>query len=218
MRATPPSLRISDGTRSSAITARRAGLFRDHGLLGVGDVHDDAALQHLRQARPSGETARRKLKHTLSSHFQTGWRGAGSTPSPAPARSSATPLPARPQKFDPKSRGPAGSAPASSPAKLNRNAPGIRPRHREIPAGQIGDAFLLRARQQARRIQRLRQPHPHIHAALRAACSACPPADTRRTHPAWPPAARAPAVQHALRDAPPGVPIRRTRSSTACES
>ena len=50
MRATPPSLRISEGTRSSAITARGAGLLGDLGLLGVGDVHDDAALQHLGQA------------------------------------------------------------------------------------------------------------------------------------------------------------------------
>ena len=29
---------------------RGAGVFGDLGLLGVGDVHDDAALQHLRQA------------------------------------------------------------------------------------------------------------------------------------------------------------------------
>jgi hypothetical protein len=35
MRATPPSARICAG---------------DGGLLGVGDVHDDAALQHFRQA------------------------------------------------------------------------------------------------------------------------------------------------------------------------
>ena len=28
----------------------RAGLLGDHRLLGVGDVHDDAAFQHLRQA------------------------------------------------------------------------------------------------------------------------------------------------------------------------
>jgi hypothetical protein len=38
---------MSEGTRSSAITARGAGLLGDHGLFGVGDVHDYAALQHL---------------------------------------------------------------------------------------------------------------------------------------------------------------------------
>ena len=56
MRATPPSLRMSDGTRSSAITAVAPGLFGDHGLLGVSDIHDHAALQHLGQP-----TFRRKL-------------------------------------------------------------------------------------------------------------------------------------------------------------
>ena len=50
MRATPPSLRMSAGTRSSAITAHGARLLRDLRLLGVGDVHDHAALQHLGEA------------------------------------------------------------------------------------------------------------------------------------------------------------------------
>src|SRR3954464_7087853 len=59
MRATPPSRRMSAGTRSSAITAHAPassaifacpGLFRDLRLLGVDHVHDHAALQHLGQA------------------------------------------------------------------------------------------------------------------------------------------------------------------------
>ena len=64
MRATPPSRRMSAGTRSSAITAHGARVLGDHGLLGVDDVHDDAALEHL------GETAldahRAVFSHALS--------------------------------------------------------------------------------------------------------------------------------------------------------
>ena len=50
MRATPPSRRMSAGTRSSAMTAHGAGVLGDLGLLGGDDVHDDAALQHLGEA------------------------------------------------------------------------------------------------------------------------------------------------------------------------
>ena len=42
---------MSAGTRSSAMTAHGAGVLGDPRLLGVRDVHDDAALEHL------GETA-----------------------------------------------------------------------------------------------------------------------------------------------------------------
>ena len=49
MRATPPSRRMSAGTRSSAITAHGAGVLGDPRLLGVDDVHDHAALEHHRQ-------------------------------------------------------------------------------------------------------------------------------------------------------------------------
>ena len=50
MRATPPSARMSAGTRSSAITAAAPGVLGDLRLGGVGDVHDDAALEHLGEA------------------------------------------------------------------------------------------------------------------------------------------------------------------------
>ena len=65
MRATPPSRRMSAGTRSSAITAAGPGVLGDLRLLGVDDVHDDAALEHLGQA---GLDAERGLvsKHTTS--------------------------------------------------------------------------------------------------------------------------------------------------------
>jgi hypothetical protein len=49
MRATPPSRRMSAGTRSSAITGGGAGLLGDPRLVGVDDVHDHAALEHLGQ-------------------------------------------------------------------------------------------------------------------------------------------------------------------------
>ena len=50
MRATPPSLRMSDGTRSSAMTETAPGLLRNDRLLGGHHVHDHAALEHLCQA------------------------------------------------------------------------------------------------------------------------------------------------------------------------
>ena len=61
MRATPPSRRMSAGTRSSAITADGAGVLGDLRLLGVDDVHDDAALQHLGQ--PGLDSERRFVSH-----------------------------------------------------------------------------------------------------------------------------------------------------------
>ena len=50
MRATPPSRRMSAGTRSRAITDDGAGVLGDLGLLGGDHVHDHAAPQHLGQA------------------------------------------------------------------------------------------------------------------------------------------------------------------------
>ena len=49
MRATPPSRRMSDGHALERHDGARAGVLGDLGLLGGGDVHDDAALEHLRQ-------------------------------------------------------------------------------------------------------------------------------------------------------------------------
>ena len=51
MRATPPSRRMSDGTRSSAMTATAPASSAILACVGVDDVHDDAALEHLGEAR-----------------------------------------------------------------------------------------------------------------------------------------------------------------------
>ena len=51
MRATPPSRRMSAGTRSSAITAAAPASSATDRLLGRDHVHDHPALEHLRQAR-----------------------------------------------------------------------------------------------------------------------------------------------------------------------
>ena len=64
MRATPPSRRMSAGTRSSAITAHGAGVLGDPRLLGVDDVHDHAALEHLGEA--ALDAHRPDLGHALS--------------------------------------------------------------------------------------------------------------------------------------------------------
>ena len=50
MRATPPSRRMSAGTRSSAITATAPASSAILRLLGGDDVHDHAAAQHLGEA------------------------------------------------------------------------------------------------------------------------------------------------------------------------
>ena len=50
MRATPPSRRMSAGTRSSAITAAAPASSATFACSGVDDVHDHAALEHLGQA------------------------------------------------------------------------------------------------------------------------------------------------------------------------
>ena len=49
MRLTPPAARMSAGMRSSAMTAHAPASSAMRGLLGGGDVHDDAALEHLGQ-------------------------------------------------------------------------------------------------------------------------------------------------------------------------
>ena len=50
MRATPPSRRMSAGHALERHHGGRAGVLGDLRLLGVDDVHDDAALEHLGQA------------------------------------------------------------------------------------------------------------------------------------------------------------------------
>ena len=49
MRATPPSRRMSDGHALERHHRDRARVLGDLRLLGVDDVHDDAAAQHLRE-------------------------------------------------------------------------------------------------------------------------------------------------------------------------
>ena len=66
MRATPPSRRMSDGHPLERHDRDGAGVLGDLGLLGVDDVHDHAALQHLGQAPLDAEGAGRRLGHAAS--------------------------------------------------------------------------------------------------------------------------------------------------------
>ena len=52
-----------------------AGLLGDLGLLGVGDVHDDAALEHLGQAHLVAEQLRDLLVAAGSLHDSASWNG-----------------------------------------------------------------------------------------------------------------------------------------------
>ena len=60
MRDTPPAARMSAGMGPSALNAylrhngRGSGGLGDAGLLGGGDVHDDAAFQHLGELAVEG--------------------------------------------------------------------------------------------------------------------------------------------------------------------
>ena len=75
MRATPPSRRMSAGTRSSAMTADGAGVLGDLGLLGRDHVHDHAALEHLGKAGLDAEC--RLVAHVLEFSASTGRRSGG---------------------------------------------------------------------------------------------------------------------------------------------
>ena len=94
MRATPPSARMSAGTRSSAITAQAPACSAIRGLLGVGDVHDHAALEHLGKAALDPECG-----------FLTHGRGSLARSEPG---------------NDGKTRSPLGSCGRVLPAKRNR--------------------------------------------------------------------------------------------------
>src|ERR1019366_8046761 len=63
-----------------------AGIFGDLGLLGVGDVHDDAALQHFGEADVDPELFAGKLKHTILLKVYSVQTMADEGPAPAEAR------------------------------------------------------------------------------------------------------------------------------------
>ena len=91
MRATPPSRRMSAGTRSSAITAHGAGVLGDQRLLGVDDVHDDAALEHL--GEPALDAHRAGLAHAaVLRHAVSVARWLRAAPAPAAAGSGRRPI------------------------------------------------------------------------------------------------------------------------------
>ena len=113
-----------------------ARVFGDLGLLGVGDVHDDAALQHLRQSDLYSKLLARKLKHFVvylpihNTRFELyTMAGAGSSSRTAPASSAETIRPriARPSRIS--RRRQAGET-QPQPAR-------VVPRHREITRRQI---------------------------------------------------------------------------------
>ena len=141
------------------------------------------------------------------------------TPSPAPARSCCDAASSSARENSPQNREAlAGSRSGARPAKLSRSAPASRPRHREIPARQIGHAFLLRARQQA-------APHPAAPAAAptrscrpAAASSACPPARYSRQASSVARSRSRAGLAACARGARASRPDSANRSSTACES
>ena len=65
MRATPPAARMSAGMRSSAMTATAPASWAITRVLGRHDVHDDAALEHLRQPALDGDRPGLRSVRTL---------------------------------------------------------------------------------------------------------------------------------------------------------
>src|SRR5690242_16816440 len=101
------------------------GLFGDQRLLGIGDVHDDAALEHLRE--PHLYAKRVVQIHTLSFSVQT-MAGAGSRFRKPRRRSTSF------EKISPRILTPFSISVGSSPAKLNRNDSGSgRPTAKYLP-------------------------------------------------------------------------------------
>ena len=123
-----------------------AGLFGDLGLLGVGDVHDDAALQHLRQADLHAKRIV-LIVHlvSLSLNSQT-MAGAGSALRARQRRFQFAPetlRPDAPRRLRIRSGG--------SPAKLNRRLARLGARDREVAARQVRHARALRPAPATRR-------------------------------------------------------------------
>ena len=69
MRATPPSRRMSDGHPLERHHRDRASILGDLRLLGVDDVHDHAAAQHLGQAPLDQHRGRFASRHLLVSSY-----------------------------------------------------------------------------------------------------------------------------------------------------
>ena len=69
MRATPPSRRMSDGHALERHDGDGAGVLGDLRLLGVDDVHDDAALEHLGEADLDAEGVGRERGRATGSRW-----------------------------------------------------------------------------------------------------------------------------------------------------
>ena len=157
MRATPPSRRMSDGHALERHHRRRAGLLGDLRLLGVGHVHDHAALEHLGEADvlPVGDPESVRLAHRCRSFRSSGLDGrvghttSASTPARAPAGrsgSAASPRSPRPAAGRPRrsaARAPTRTTGAPCARRRRRGrtrAPGVKATPRRSARGRSAAA------------------------------------------------------------------------------
>src|SRR5271170_2763009 len=151
MRATPPSLRISDGTRSSAITAVAPAFSA---------ITACSALVTSMITPPFSISARPTLRRKVSSMYIGsslvgigGWgfgtRQAGSYESRSLHQRRIRPRAIQRFSKDSAQDGQAGAYfLRRHSGEADAQTVRLRPRHREIPAGQIRHAFAFGARQQ----------------------------------------------------------------------
>src|SRR6185295_5045023 len=156
MRATPPSLRMSAGTRSRAITAVAPAFSA---------ICACAALVTSMMTPPFNISASPTFTRNVSSRYITllvlNHRGCGLdiAGAPQPFQFACENISERPDATLDFLRRQAGKA-QSQRARLV-------PLYGEKFSGQIRHTFPLRARQLLTGIQRLGQPHPQVHAPLR---------------------------------------------------
>src|SRR2546428_1114603 len=162
MRATPPSLRISEGTRSSAITAVAPACSAINACSAL--VTSIMTPPFSISAKPTfnrnvssilspRDTPRSDMR--LSNHRRRGLR--------APGRPGS--FHHRCENFS-QNRNTCPDLLRREPGEAQTQAAGIGPRYGEVPARQISYVFALRAHQQLSRVERLGQPYPQIHSAL----------------------------------------------------
>src|ERR1035437_33229 len=171
MRATPPSLRISAGTRSSAITAQAPA---SSAILAWSALVTSMMTPPLSiSARPTfNRNCSLENSNIVFSLKISGWQAEPPAPPKRTlhhrARGLVVPGGAFHLARDNSSQN-CQAAPdlvRSEARKTQPQCSRLEPGYRKVPAGQISHTFLLRPRQKLARIQGLGQPHPHVHSAL----------------------------------------------------
>src|SRR5579871_1540485 len=158
MRATPPSLRISAGTRSSAITAEAPAF---SAILAC------SALVTSMMTPPFSISASPTFTRNVSlSKWNIGFSPAILLYERGRRRRALRGVLDLRRGYPPQNIEPLPDLPRREACKTQPQRTQLAPRDLKITSWKIRDTFLLCPRQQISRVQRRRQPHPYIHAAF----------------------------------------------------